>query len=595
VPEIVMVISDEELIVNLISTELDRQTRAKTTKTILMRDFEEIQQTNYDVIIIGGGINGAGTARDAAMRGLKTILIEKGDFASGTSSWSTRLIHGGLRYLEYFEFPLVREALKEREVLLRTAPHLVNPLLLTIPIYRDRSRPYWKIWSGMILYDLFSFDKSLPLHRMLPKLPFQQLFRYLDRDNLVGGAQYYDGQVPLAERLCWENILAAKEAGANVLNYVEVTQLNINGNRIDSLSCQDKTSGKTFTVSGTPEAVIINTSGPWIDRVCQLENDAPIGKTRKIGGTKGSHIVVDPFAGAPATSLYVEAKSDGRPFFIVPWLGMYLIGTTDLPFSGDLDRIKADNQEIDYLLTETNHIIPTANLSRADVKFTYSGVRPLPNEEGKKPGSITRKHILYDHSSEGVNNLISLIGGKLTTYRHVGEELVDAVFKKTRKSYRSCMTATTPLPGCILPDDPQISQTIKRYQTIVDSSRVNYLFSVYGRRATEVLALTEKTPELAAPITPNLPDIKAQIVYAVREELALTLVDIARRRTTLAMQNNYGLDLLPILTDILQECCGWSRERCDRAITEYRNYMQDNCIPDYQSKLVGTFHETSVH
>jgi glycerol-3-phosphate dehydrogenase len=556
-----------------------------------MRDFEEIQQTNYDVIIIGGGINGAGAARDAALRGLKTISIEKGDFASGTSSWSTRLIHGGLRYLEYFEFPLVREALKEREILLRTAPHLVNPLLLTIPIYRDRSRPYWKIWAGMMLYDLFSFDKSLPQHRMLPKLPFQQLFRYLDRENLVGGAQYYDGQVPLAERLCLENILAAKEAGATVLNYVEVTQLNIEEGRINSLSCQDKSSGKTFTVSGSPEAVIINTSGPWIDNICQLGNNngenKPIGKTRKIGGTKGSHIVVEPFAGAPETSLYVEAKSDSRPFFIVPWLGKYLIGTTDLPFNGNLDRIKADDREIDYLLTETNHIIPTANLARDDVKFTYSGVRPLPNEEGKKPGSITRKHILYDHSSEGVNNLISLIGGKLTTYRHVGEELVDAVFKKTQKSYRNCMTATTPLPGCILPDDPQISQAIERYREIVPGSTVNYLFSVYGRRATEVLALTAENPKLAAQIAPNLPDIKAQIVYSVRDEFALTLVDIARRRTTLAIQNNYGLDLLPILIDILQEYCGWSRERCDLAIAEYQNYMQDNCIPDYQSELVS--------
>ena len=182
--------------------------------------FIDIQNHSYDLIVIGGGINGAGVARDGALRGLKTILIEKGDFASGTSSWSSRLVHGGLRYLEYFEFSLVREALREREILLRTAPHLVNPLLLTIPIYSDRSRAYAKIWAGMILYDIFSYDKTLPSHRMLSAAKFKQLFRSLDPENLRGGAQYYDGQVALAERLCLENIISANTAGATVLNYV---------------------------------------------------------------------------------------------------------------------------------------------------------------------------------------------------------------------------------------------------------------------------------------------------------------------------------------------------------------------------------------
>lgn len=358
-----------------------------------MRDLAQIQQQEYDLIIIGGGINGAGVARDAALRGLKTIVIEKEDFAGGSSSWSTRLIHGGLRYLEYFEFPLVRESLKEREVLLRTAPHLVKPILLTIPIYGDRSRPYWKIWAGMILYDIFSFDKTLPLHRMLPRAQFKQLFRYVDREHLTGGSQYYDGQVTLAERLCLENIISAENAGATALNYAEVIELPLENNRISSVVCQDKLTGETFTISGSQNAVVVNTSGPWVDKVCKLGHkegkDVPIGNARKIGGTKGSHIVVSKFPGAPEnTSLYVEAKSDGRPFFIVPWLGMYLIGTTDIPFKGDLDRVKANDDEIDYLLTETNNIIPAANLTREDIRFTYSGVRPLPNAEGKNQAAL---------------------------------------------------------------------------------------------------------------------------------------------------------------------------------------------------------------
>ena len=553
-----------------------------------MRDFAQIQRTDYDVIIIGGGINGAGVARDAALRGLKTIIVEKDDFASGSSSWSSRLIHGGLRYLEYFEFPLVRESLKEREVLLHTAPHLVTPLQLTIPIYRDRSRPYWKIWAGMILYDIFSFDKTLPVHRMLPKAKFKQLFRSLDGENLAGGSQYYDGQVTLAERLCLENIISAQNAGAIALNYVEVTELDIEDSRIKNVVCHDKLTGENFTISGSAEAVIINTAGPWIDRVCQRGNKngdrVTIGDGKKNGGTKGSHIVVDKFPGAPGSTLYVEAKSDGRPFFIIPWLDMYLIGTTDIPHNQDIDNIKADNEEIDYLLRETNSVIPTANLGRNDIKFTYSGVRPLPNSDGKKPGSITRKHIIFDHRKEGVNNLLTLIGGKLTTYRNVGEEIVDAVFKQMKRSPKPCQTDSLPLPGAILPSDRRIQKAIDEYSSMAIET-IDHLFSVYGAKALEVLALTKDNPELCQRLDPELPDIKAQIVYAVESEFAHTLVDILRRRTTLAINGHYGINLLPEVLDTLQQYCGWDRQRCDRARAEYHSFMEQNCIPDYQLRV----------
>lgn len=551
-----------------------------------MRDFAQIQQTNYDVIVIGGGINGAGVARDAALRGLKTILIEKSDFASGSSSWSSRLIHGGLRYLEYFEFPLVRESLKEREVLLQTAPHLVHPLQLTIPVYRDRSRPYWKIWAGMILYDIFSFDKTLPVHRMLPEAKFKQIFRSIDRENLAGGSQYYDGQVTFAERLCLENILSAQNAGASVLNYVEVTELALQNARITNVVCQDKLTGGSFTISGSDHAVVVNTAGPWIDRVCKLGNQGGkrvvIGDARKNGGTKGSHIVVDPFPGAPNSNLYVEAKSDGRPFFILTWLGKYLIGTTDLPYKDDLENIKADNQEIDYLLQETNNIIPTANLKRENVIFTYSGVRPLPSTEGQKPGSITRKHIIFDHQSEGVNNLLTLIGGKLTTYRNVGEEIVDAILKRMKRSPQPCRTDSLPLPGCILPSDSRIQEAIAEYGHLLPLNVIDHLFLGYGAKALEILALIKERDALKEPLCSELVDIKAQIVYAVEAELAHTLVDILRRRTTLAMNGNYGMDLLPVVCATLQQYCGWTQEQCDRACDEYRFYMEHNCIPDYQ-------------
>lgn len=550
-----------------------------------MRDFPTIQSQTYDLIIVGGGINGAGVARDAALRGLKTIIIDKADFCGGTTSWSTRLIHGGLRYLEYFEFALVRESLREREILLNAAPHLVKPLLLTIPIYGDRSRPYWKIQAGMILYDIFSFDKTVPSHQMLRKKKFRQLFRYIDPEDLSGAAQYYDGQVAYAERLALENIMSAEEGGATVLNYVEVTHLQRENNRISGVNCKDVLTGTEFEIKCNDKTVIVNTSGPWVDSILNsaMTNNAanPIGKTKKIGGTKGSHIIVDPFPGAPPTSLYVEAKSDGRPFFIVPWLGMFLIGTTDLPYKGSLDKMKADNDEIDYLLRETNLIIPTAKLSRSDVKFTYSGVRPLPYAEGKKPGSITRSHILFDHSKEGATNLISLIGGKITTYRQVGEEMVDKVYKKQGRTAPPCPTLNKPLPGAILPCDSRIEKAIQDYRAQLPLPTIHHLFEIYGAKALEVLALVDEEPELAEQITPQTRDIKAQVVYAVKSEYAETLVDITRRRTSLAMKANYALDLLPVLTETLTRYCGWSQEKCHQQLEFYRNFMEENCIPDY--------------
>ncbi|MEA5463200.1 glycerol-3-phosphate dehydrogenase/oxidase [Leptothoe sp. PORK10 BA2] len=547
-----------------------------------MPDYSTVEATTYDLIVIGGGINGVAVARDAALRGLKTILIEKGDFGGGTTSWSSRLIHGGLRYLEYFEFNLVRESLREREILLKTAPHLVKPIQMTIPIYAQGSRSYWEIQAGMVLYDLLSYDKSLPNHRMLGGRKMRQLFRDVEPEGCRGAAQYYDAQVEYAERLCLEIVLSAQDAGATMLSYVTVTQLQRQGNRISSLVCRDSETAEAFTVHGHDQTVVINTSGPWVDQICRRgirgNAPAPVGKTRKIGGTRGSHIIVEKFPGAPDEALYVEALTDGRPFFILPWLGMCLIGTTDIRFDGDLDQVHASNDEIDYLLNETNRVIPKAQLTRELVRFTYAGIRPLPYSEGKKTSSITRSHVLYDHTSEGVENMVSLIGGKLTTHRQVGEEMVDAVlFKRLKKRGHShSVTRKALLPGAMA------MNAVRDMMTTANRDVMAHLLSVYGARTPQVWAIVEELPELAEPIVVGQPDIKAQIVYSVRVELARTYVDICRRRTAMAMRGNYGFDALPVMAAVLKRYCGWSGERCDRNLLDYYTYMRDHCIPEYQ-------------
>ena len=386
---------------------------------------------SFDVIIIGAGINGAGIARDAAMRGLKVLVIEKGEVGSGTSSASTRLIHGGLRYLEHFEFGLVRESLRERETLLRIAPHLVRPLAITIPIYKQSKRGRLMIRAGMIFYDLLSWGKALPRHRMLSRAETLERWPGLNPDGLLGSALYYDAQVEFPERLVMENVLSARKFGAEVLTYTRVTNFAVADGRVSGVEFVSEDGQKEFAEA----TVVINAAGPWIDLVLE-----PVKSPKLIGGTKGSHLVVPPFLGAPANAIYVEAHSDGRPIFIIPWNEAYLIGTTDVRFEGDPDEVRCEPWEIDYLLSETNLALPDAHLTRDSILYTYSGVRPLPATDDKDEQSITRRHFIREHPR--LPNLLSIVGGKLTTYRSLAEECVDLIFRKLGKDSPPCRTAT---------------------------------------------------------------------------------------------------------------------------------------------------------
>jgi glycerol-3-phosphate dehydrogenase len=379
-----------------------------------------VRASRYDVVIIGGGINGAGIARDAAMRGLEVLLIEKGELGCATTSASTRLIHGGLRYLEHFEFGLVRESLREREILLRIAPELVKPLAIVIPIYKQSKRGRLTIRAGMMLYDLLSWGKSLPRHRMVSRAETIERWPGLNPEGLVGSALYFDAQVEFPERLVLANVQSAQEFGAEVLTHTRVTGFT--------------GSGVEFGGQLVEASVIINAAGPWVDFVLER---APVKSPKLIGGTKGSHIIVPGFPGAPANAIYLEARSDGRPVFIIPWNRLYLIGTTDVRFEGDPDEVRCEDWEIDYLLSETNLAIPEARLTRDSILSTYSGVRPLPYRNS------TRRHFIREHPQ--LPNLLSIVGGKLTTYRSLAEECVDLIFRKLKKHSPPCRTAVKSL------------------------------------------------------------------------------------------------------------------------------------------------------
>jgi len=388
-------------------------------------------KSRFDLVIIGAGINGAGIARDAAMRGLKVLLIDKGDLGCGTTTASTRLIHGGLRYLEHFEFGLVRESLREREILLRVAPHLVKALPIAIPIYKQGKRGRLTIRAGMVLYDLLSWGKSLPNHRMVSRAETLERWPGLNPDGLVGSALYYDAQVEFPERLVAANVQSAQEFSAEVLTHTHVTSLAIKDGKVSGVGFKEE-----FVEAG----IVINAAGPWIDLVLDL---APVESPKLIGGTKGSHLIVPPFPTAPSNAIYLEARTDGRPIFIIPWNKLYLIGTTDVRFEGNPDEVRCEPWEIDYLLAETNLALPNAGLTPDNILYTYSGVRPLPVTGDKNEESITRKHFIREHPR--LPNLLSIVGGKLTTYRSLSEECVDLIFRKLGKDSSPCRTATESL------------------------------------------------------------------------------------------------------------------------------------------------------
>lgn len=508
----------------------------------------------FDVIVIGAGINGAGIARDAAMRGLRVLLVDKGDVGGGTSAGSTRLIHGGLRYLEHYEFGLVRESLRERETLLRIAPHLVRPLEMTIPIFRESRRGRAAIRAGMIAYELLAWGKSLPRYRMQSVEETRRRLPGLKVEELVGSAVYFDAQVEFAERLVVENVLGAIEHGATVRTYTTVTKLLAEETGIKGVQLVTR-SDQTDCARGK---VVVNAAGPWVDGLLssyRAQSERVVGdlkSERLIGGTKGSHVVVAAFEGAPEGAVYLEAVSDRRPFFIIPWNDNYLIGTTDVHFEENPDEVRAEDWEVDYLLTETNSAFPAAKLTREQVLYTYSAVRPLAYTKKEEEQSITRRHFLREHPR--FQNLVSVVGGKLTTYRSLAEECVDMIFRKLERAAPRCETARIPLPGATGEMPANVCERWRR---------------VYGSRAKEVAALAERLRVEDSPLN-VLDALAAEVVFSFEKEFAKSLADCFLRRTMIGLNADLGLGDIERAAEIGKKFLGWTEERAAREVEGYR-------------------------
>ena len=514
----------------------------------------------YDLIVIGGGINGAAVAREAALHGLRVVLYERDDLCSGTSAASTRLIHGGLRYLEYAELGLVYESLHERERLLRLAGHLVRAIPFNIPIYADARRGRLKIAAGLTAYDLLSIGKSSPRHRMLSRAEQLQRTPGLRNEGLRGGALYYDALVTYPERLVVELCADAAAHGAEIRTHCAVEQLITEGGEAFGVEYRDASG-----VHRASAPVIVNAAGPWVDRVAARE-----AAQRMVGGTRGSHIIVAPVEGFPATALYTEAKSNGRPFFIVPWNGQYLIGTTDERFDGDPANVTATASDIGWLLSEPRRLLPGAGAFESHIWYAYAGVRALPFGSDGSTGAITRKHIVHAHTN--ALGLYSVIGGKLTTHRALAEDVRKGARARLPHFDRKSRTRERALPGAL--DEKERSELESALTAMFDAHLARRLLGVYGAQASRLLQRARESAELAMVIGPHSETLVAELEFAFAAQWAGDLTDLLQRRCMVGLGPDRGLGDAEHAAQWLVRLGYLDRDAAPEALAAYRRWLR---------------------
>ncbi len=548
----------------------------------MQRDPEALTRTAFDLVIIGGGINGAATAREAALRGLKVALVEARDFASGTSSRSSKLIHGGLRYLEQFNFSLVHEARRERRLLAELAPHLARRVPFVLPIYRGDPYSPLKIRLGLSIYDLLGNLGREDRHRMLTPEETLREIPALRAEGLRAAAIYYDSETDDA-RLTLENVLGAAEHGAVVANYTEVRALAVSpaghaakGPEVVTAEAVDGLTGHRYEISAR---FWVNAAGPWVDHVRALLPGFDGSKTVRL--TKGTHVIVPPVSGPYA--LFAAILPGERIFVMAPWQGYDLLGTTDTDFAGDPASVRPDRADIEYLLAALNRVLDRP-LEHRDVVCSFAGLRALAIEPGRSPSENTREYRF--HQDPWAKNFVSICGGKLTTARALGEKLVDQIVARLGVravgTLSSRPTRRTPLPGGMTgPFESfvraSVSEAVRDFQ--ISASVAERIVRTYGSRSKHVLEPLRERKSLAEPLpgspghrmvpgSPNL--LAAEVEFAIRHEMAMTVEDFLLRRSGLNWLAACTLrEAAPAVAQIFAERFAWSRERREAALDSF--------------------------
>lgn len=480
----------------------------------MKRDLIALTKENFDLIIIGGGISGAAIAREASLAQLKVALIEKNDFGGATSAATSKLIHGGLRYLKNLEFRLVRESLRERAHLLRLAPHLVYPLTFLLPTYKHSSNSKIMIKMAMELYDFLSTgyrtfkdaSKNLDAHRMLSPLEVATLEPKIYLQDLTGGALYSDCMSLNPERLTLSFLLSASAQGAQLANYTKMEKLLKEKERVIGVQVQDTQSGDLFEIRGR---YIINAGGPWSDLILAGTHEL------KILRSQGIHLITRRINNNHAIALQTPS---GRHYFIIPWRGYSLIGTTDKLYTGHPDHYHVEASHIQEFLEEINRTYD-AQLTPQDIYYSYGGLRPLVDTQTDSY-KASRRYEIEDHEKDGIPGLITVVGGKYTTSRQLAESVLSLVLRKEKRTYKTSDSLETPLGGGdIAQMESFVSSCLQQYPN-EDPSSIEELSRNYGTDFSKVMSLLPEAGSL----------LRAEILYAIREEMALHLNDIVFRR-----------------------------------------------------------------
>ena len=521
----------------------------------MKRNFRSLGTHAFDVAIVGGGITGSCIARDAARRGLSVALIDKGDFSCGTSAGSTKLVHGGLRYLKTMEFGLIRESLRERRVWERIAPHMVYPMPFILPLQKPRDK--WVIGAGLSLYDWLSYDRNwlddpdqkMPAHRSISASEARQLEPALANANFDSAMLYYDCQMYSPERLGLECLMDAEAHGAVIANYVEATGFDKQHGGIHAVRARCVLSGSEASIRAK---MVVNAAGPWADRLLE---EAEGGETaHKLIRSKGIHVV----ARGIVRSHALAVGHKGGHFFIVPWRDHAIIGTTDTVFTGKPDELRITGQEIEEFLGFVNEGLPGLSLSLDHISYAYAGLRPLVDDGQKDSYNASRKAEIVDHATEGgMVNLLSAIGGKWTTSREIAEKCVNTIVRKLKTNARACDTAVALLPGAGGNHKAKVAALSAKYTDLAPSAAAN-LARNYGAMSEAVLELATSDPALLRSLSQQLPDIAAQIVHAVRSEMAMTLEDVVFRRTGLGTLGALDPSALETISSLMGQELKWS-------------------------------------
>jgi glycerol-3-phosphate dehydrogenase len=554
--------------------------RVGFSKQTREQDLQEMATQAVDLLVIGGGITGAGIAWDAAQRGLRVGVVEQRDWASGTSSRSTKLIHGGLRYLAQGEIALVREVGRERAILHRLAPHVVQPMKLLLPIYRGGGYSKLGASIGLWLYDRLAGVKRSERRRMLSKSGTRQLEPGLKETGLRGGGLYVEYRTD-DSRLTMEVLKTARQAGALLANYAQVTELCYEDDgRVSGARVHDVLGGRTLEIAAK---VVVNAAGPWVDDVRRLDG-ALTG--RRLHLTKGVHLTLDQ-ADLPLQHAVYTGTDDGRMMFLIPRGSRVYIGTTDTDYSGDLEKPVCTREDAEYLLRAVNQNFPQARLRLEHVKSSWAGLRPLLHEEGKSPSELSRKEEIFMQES----GLYSMAGGKLTGFRKMAEKIVDRVtedlLQAEERRFKPCSTDLTPLSGGSTGGqgfEPfyEAMQIIGQEEYCLEPDVVDALLVRYGSNIRTILRYIEEHPAMAERVGGRLPILRAEVRYAVEHEMTLSLVDFLVRRTgDLLFAAEEALEAAPQLLQTLGEFHGWEeRERArqwqawEEAVEEARGFLQ---------------------